>query len=129
MIFSKIDLRSTYHHIRIKKEDICKTTFNTHYRNYEFIIFPFRLNNALATFMCLMNEISDPYLEKIVPIFVYEILIYSKNVEEHHKHLQVMFQTLLDYQLYTKYSKCEFSKDHIQYLGHIITQEVIVVDT
>eukprot|EP00253_Pinus_taeda_P034845 PITA_34845 len=127
-VFSKIDLRSRYHQIRIKEEDIAKTTFRTRYGNYEFMVLPFGLTNAPTTFMCLMNSVFHKYLDKFVLIFIDDILIYSRNIQEHEEHLRLVLQTLREHQLYAKYSKCDFYKEQIQYLGHIITKEGIAVD-
>eukprot|EP00253_Pinus_taeda_P011685 PITA_11685 len=127
-IFSKIDLRSGYHQIRIKDEDIAKTAFRTRYRHYEFVVLPFGLTNAPATFMCLMNSVFHQYLDKFVLIFIDDILIYSRNMKEHEEHLRIVLQTLREHQLYGKFSKCDFYKEQIQYLGHIITKESIAVD-
>eukprot|EP00253_Pinus_taeda_P032966 PITA_32966 len=127
-VFSKIDLRSGYHQIRIKDEDIAKTTFRTRYGHYEFVVFPFGLTNAPATFMCLMNGIFHPYLDQFVLIFIDDILIYSCTIEEHHEHLRIVLQTLREHQLYAKFSKCDFFKAEIQYLGHVITKDGIAVD-
>eukprot|EP00253_Pinus_taeda_P023407 PITA_23407 len=127
-VFSKIDLRSGYHQIRIKDEDIAKTAFRTRYGHYEFVVFPFGLTNAPATFMCLMNSIFHPYLDRFVLIFIDDILIYSRTIEEHHEHLRMVLQTLREHQLYAKFSKCDFFKEEIQYLGHVITKDGIVVD-
>eukprot|EP00253_Pinus_taeda_P031671 PITA_31671 len=127
-VFSKIDLRSGYHQIRIKDEDIAKTAFRTRYGHYEFVVLPFGLTNAPATFMCLMNSIFHPYLDRFVLIFIDDILIYSCTIEEHHEHLRIVLQTLREHQLYAKFSKCDFFKEEIQYLGHVITKEGIVVD-
>eukprot|EP00253_Pinus_taeda_P003695 PITA_03695 len=127
-VFSKIDLRSGYHQIRIKEEDIAKTTFRTRYGHYKFVVLPFGLTNAPATFMCLMNNIFHRYLDQFVLIFIDDILIYSHTIEEHHEHLRVVLQTLREHQLYAKFSKCDFFKEEIQYLGHVITKDGIAVD-
>eukprot|EP00253_Pinus_taeda_P011178 PITA_11178 len=127
-VFSKIDLRSSYHQIRIKEEDIAKTTFRTRYGHYEFVVLPFGLTNAPATFMCLMNSIFHQYLDRFVLIFIDDILVYSRTVEEHQEHLRKVLQTLREHQLYAKFSKCDFFKEEIQYLGHVISKEGIAVD-
>eukprot|EP00253_Pinus_taeda_P002305 PITA_02305 len=127
-VFSKIELRSGYHQIRIKDEDIAKTTFRTRYGHYEFVVLPFGLTNAHATFMCLMNNIFHPYLDQFVLIFIDDILIYSRTIEEHYEHLRMVLQTLREHQLYAKFSKCDFFKEEIQYLGHVITKDGIAVD-
>eukprot|EP00253_Pinus_taeda_P012189 PITA_12189 len=127
-VFSKIDLRSGYNQIRIKDEDIAKTTFRTRYGHYEFVVLPFGLTNAPATFMCLMNGIFHPYLDQFVLIFIDDILIYSRTIEEHHEHLRIVLQNLREHQLYAKFSKCDFFKAEIQYLGHVITKDGIAVD-
>eukprot|EP00253_Pinus_taeda_P028202 PITA_28202 len=127
-VFSKIDLRSGYHQIRIKDEDIAKTAFRTRYGHYEFVVLPFGLTNAPATFMCLMNSVFHQFLDKFVLIFIDDILIYSRSKEEHEEHLRMVLQTLWEHQLYAKLSKCDFYKEEIQYLGHVISKEGIAVD-
>eukprot|EP00253_Pinus_taeda_P009984 PITA_09984 len=127
-VFSKIDLRSGYHQIRIKDEDIAKTSFRTRYGHYEFVVLPFGLTNSPATFMCLMNSIFHQYLDRFVLIFIDDILVYSRTIEEHQEHLRKVLQTLREHQLYAKLSKCDFFKEEIQYLGHVITKEGIAVD-
>eukprot|EP00253_Pinus_taeda_P030276 PITA_30276 len=127
-MFSKIDLRSGYHQIRIKEEDIAKAAFRTRYGHYKFVVLPFGLTNAPATFMCLMNSIFHRYLDRFVLIFINDILIYSCTMEEHHEHLRMVLQTLREHQLYAKFSKCDFFKEEIQYLGHVITKDGITVD-
>eukprot|EP00253_Pinus_taeda_P010862 PITA_10862 len=127
-VLSKIDLRSGYHQIRIKEEDIAKKAFRTRYGQDEFVVLPFGLTNAPATFMCLMNSVFHRFLEKFVLIFIDDILIYSQTRKEHEEHLRLVLQTLREHQLYAKFSKCDFFKEEIQYLGHVITKEGIVVD-
>src|SRR5882757_9879651 len=127
-VFSKIDLRSSYHQVRIKDEDIHKTTFKTRYGHYEFVVVPFGLTNAPTTFMCLMSNVFNRYLDKFVLVFLDDILIYSKNEEENEEHLRLTLQLLQEHQLYAKLSKCDFYRDRIQYLGHIISKEGISVD-
>ena len=117
-VFSKIDLRSGYHKVRIEDEDIHKIDFRTRYVNYEFVVVPFGLTNAPATFMCLMNNDFSRYLDKFVLVFLDDILVYSKNEEEHEENLILTLQLLREHRLYAKLSKCEFYKDRIQYLGH-----------
>jgi len=127
-VFSKLDLRSGYHQVRIKEEDIFKTAFRTRYGHYEFVVMPFGLTNAPTSFMCLMNSVLSKYLDKFVIVFIDDILIYSKNEQEHKEHLRIILQILREQQLYAKFSKCEFFQSKIQYLGHIISKEGISVD-
>ena len=105
--FSKIDLYSGYHQIRIKKEDTHKTEFRTRYGHYEFLVLPFGLTNAPATFMTLMNDIFREYLDEFVIVYLDDILIYSKTKEEHLKHLCLVLKTLKKHKLYAKLKKCE----------------------
>ena len=107
-VFSKIDLRLGYHQLKIKESDVPKTTFRTRYGHYEFLVMPFGLTNAPTAFMDLMNRVFHPYLDQFVIIFINDILVYSKNAEEHALHLRIVLQTLRDKQLYAKVSKCEF---------------------
>ena len=127
-VFSKIDLRSGYHQVIIKEEDTHKTTFRTRYGHYEFVVVPFGLTNALATFMCLMNSVFSKYLDKFVLVLLDGILIYSKNEEEHEEHLIMALKLVRNHKLYEKLRKCDFYKDKIHYLGHIISNEGIYVD-
>src|SRR5437868_1229306 len=127
--FTKIDLYSGYHQIRIKDEDISKTAFRTRYGHYEFCVLPFGLTNAPATFMTLMNNIFQPYLDKFVIVYLDDILIYSKTKEEHLKHVHIILETLRKHQLYAKLAKCEFIKQRVEYTGHFISEQGITVDS
>jgi hypothetical protein len=127
-VFSKIDLRSGYHQLRIKEGDIPKTAFRTRFGHYEFIVVPFGLTNAPAVFMSLMNGVFRKYLDRFVQVFLDDILIYSKNEREHEEHLRVVLSCLRENKLYGKLSKCSFFQKEIHYLGHIISGEGISVD-
>ncbi|GJX59768.1 putative reverse transcriptase domain-containing protein [Tanacetum coccineum] len=105
-VYSKIDLRSGYHQLRVREEDISKTTFRTRYGHYEFQVMPFGLTNAPAVFMDLMNRVCKPYLDKFVIVFIDDILIYSKNKKEHEEHLKAILELLKKEELYAKFSKC-----------------------
>ena len=118
-VYSKIDLRTGYHKLRVRKSDIPKTTFRTHYGHFEFIVMLFGLTNELAAFMDLMHRVFQPYLDQFVMVFVDDILIYSKSKEEHEDHLRVVLQVLRDHQLYAKFSKCEFWLTKVKFLGHV----------
>ncbi|GAU51168.1 hypothetical protein TSUD_412030 [Trifolium subterraneum] len=127
-IFSKIDLRSGYHQIRIRTSDVSKTAFRTRYGHYEFLVMPFGLTNAPAVFMDYMNRIFQPYLDKFVVIFIDDILIYSKDPQEHAEHLRIVVNILREKQLYAKFSKCEFWLSEVKFLGHVISQGGVSVD-
>ena len=107
-VYSKIDIRTGYHQLRVREADIPKTAFRTRYGHFEFIVMPFGLTNAPTTFMDLMHRVFQTYLDQFVMVFVDDILIYSKFEEEHEGHLRIVLQTLRDHQLYAKFSKCEF---------------------
>jgi hypothetical protein len=126
-IFLNIDLKSRYHHVRIKGEDIIKTTFRTRYGHYEFIVVPFGLSNAPSIFMCLMNGVFWEYLDKFVIIFLDDILVYSNSEEEHEHHLRMVLQVLRQHRLYAKLSKFLFYQKRIHCLGNIISKEGIIV--
>jgi hypothetical protein len=127
-VFSKIDLRSGYHHIKIRSSDIPKTTFPTRYGLYEYLVMSFGLTNAPACFMYLMNSVFMQELEKFIVVFIDDILIYSKNWEDHANHLHIVLQRLRDHHLYAKFSKCEFWLDTVKFLGHTISSDGISVD-
>ncbi|GJR57451.1 putative reverse transcriptase domain-containing protein [Tanacetum coccineum] len=127
-VYSKIDLRSGYHQLRVREQDIPKTAFRTRYGHYEFQVMPFGLTNAPAVFMDLMNRVCKPYLDKFVIIFIDDILIYSKNKEEHEEYLKAILELLKKEELYAKFSKCEFWIPKVQFLGHVIDCQGIHVD-
>ncbi|GJW73799.1 putative reverse transcriptase domain-containing protein [Tanacetum coccineum] len=128
-VYSKIDLRSGYHQPRVQEEDIPKTAFRTRYGHYEFQVMPFGLTNAPAVFMNLMNRVCKPFLDKFVIVFIDDILIYSKNKQEHEEHLKLILELLKKEELYTKFSKCEFWISKVQFLGHVIDKQGIHVDS
>ncbi|GJS51099.1 putative reverse transcriptase domain-containing protein [Tanacetum coccineum] len=117
-VYSKIDLRSGYHQLRVREEDISKTAFRTCYGHYEFQVMPFGLTNAPAVFMDLMNRVCKPYLDRFVIVFIDDILIYSKSRKEHEGHLKLILNLLKKEELYAKFSKCEFWLSKVQFLGH-----------
>jgi hypothetical protein len=127
-VFSKIDLSSGYHQIKIRASDIPKTAFSTRYGLYEFLVMSFGLTNAPAYFIYLMNSVFMPELDKFVVVFIDDILVYSKNEEEHVGHLHVVLQHLREHHLYAKLSKCDFWRKEIKFLGHTISQAEIAVD-
>ncbi|GJW17643.1 reverse transcriptase domain-containing protein [Tanacetum coccineum] len=127
--FSKIDLRSGYHQLRVREEDIPKTAFRTRYGHFEFTVMPFGLTNAQAIFMDLMNRVCKPYLDKFVIVFIDDILVYSKSEEEYEAHLKTILDLLKKEKLYAKFSKCEFWLQEVQFLGHVVNRDGINVDT
>ncbi|GJT36200.1 putative reverse transcriptase domain-containing protein [Tanacetum coccineum] len=127
-VYSKIDLRSGYHQLRVQEEDISKTAFRTRYGHYEFQVMPFGLTNAPAVFMDLMNRVCKPNLDKFVIVFIDDILIYSKNKQEDEKHLKIILELLKKEELYAKFSKCEFWIPKVQFIGHVIDSKGIHVD-
>ncbi|GKC56079.1 putative reverse transcriptase domain-containing protein [Tanacetum coccineum] len=127
-IYSKIDLRSGYHQIRVREQDIPKMAFQTRYGHYEFQVRPFGLTNTPAVFMDLMNRVCKPYLDKFIIVFIGDILIYSKDKKEHKEHLKAILESLKKEKLYAKFSKCEFWIPKVQFLGHVIDSKGIHVD-
>jgi hypothetical protein len=127
-LFSNIHLRSGYHELMIRERDISKTAFVSRYGLYEYTVMSFRLTNAPTYFMYLMYKIFMEYLDKFVMVFINDILVYSRSVEEHIEHLHLVLQKLQDHRLYAKLSKCEFWLKPVAYLGHIISKGGIFVD-
>jgi hypothetical protein len=127
-VFSKINLRLGYHQLRIWPSNIPKTTFITKYGLYEYTVMSYGLTNALAFFMYLMNSVFMDYLDKFIVVYIDDILIYSKNEQEHEEHLRMVLQRLQDCQLYAKLSKCEFRTSEVLFLGHIINRDRLDVD-
>lgn len=126
--FTKLDLASGYHQIRMSQDSIEKTAFKTKYGHYEFTVMPFGLTNAPATFQCVMNSILSPYLDRFVLVYLDDILIYSKTYEEHLEHLRTILQVLRDNKFYCKRSKCLFAATEVEYLGHLLTPHGVQVD-
>ena len=127
-VFSKIDLRSGYHQLRVKEADIHKTAFRTRYGHYEFLVMPFGLTNAPAAFMDLMNRVFQPFLDRFVVVFIDDILVYSETEAKHDEHLCTVLQVLREKELYAKFSKCEFWLREVTFLGHVVSAERIKVD-
>ena len=127
-VFSKIDLRSGYHQIKVREEDIPKTAFSTRYGLYEFLVMSFGLTNAPAFFMYLMNSVFMTELDVCVVVFIDDILVYSKNGEEHARHLRLVLDRLREHQLYAKFSKCQFWLKEVSFLGHILSAKGVAVD-
>ena len=127
-VYSKIDLLTGYHQLRVRDIDIPKTVFRTRYGNFEFTVMPFGLTNAPAAFMDLMHRIFQPYLDQFVVVFVDDILIYSQSEWEHEYHLRIVLQFLRDHQLYAKFSKCEFLLTEVRFLGHVVSASRVSVD-
>ena len=127
-VFSKIDLRSGYHQLKVRASDIEKTAFRTRYGHYEFLVMPFGVTNAPAAFMDLMNRVFKPFLDEFVIVFIDDILVYSKSFAEHEQHLRMVLQTLRNKRLYAKLKKCEFWLSSVTFLGHIISVDGVSVD-
>ena len=127
-VFSKIDLQSGYYLLRVKDVDVPKTAFRTRYGHYEFLVMSFGLTNAPTTFMDLMNRVFRPYVDQFVVVFIDDILVYSKDAQEHEQHLRIVLETLREKRLYAKLSKCDFWIKEVSFLGHIVSAEGIRVD-
>src|SRR6185312_10314444 len=129
VFFTKLDLRSGYHQVRMHPDDIAKTAFRTHHGHFEFLVMPFGLTNAPSTFQAQMNAVLQPFLRRCVLVFFDDILIFSKSWSEHLQHVRSVFLALRQHGLVLKRSKCSFGEQRVQYLGHVIANGVVAMDT
>jgi hypothetical protein len=127
-VFSKIDLRSGYHQLKIQEHNIPKTAFVSMYGLYEYMVMSFGLTNAFSYFMYLINKVFIEYLDKFIVVFIDDILVYSRSEEEYEERLCLALQKLREHRLYAKLSKCEFWMKQVAFLGHVISKEGISVD-
>jgi hypothetical protein len=127
--FTKLDLRSGYHQVCVHPDDVHKTAFRTHHGHFEFLVMPFGLSNALATFQALMNEVLGQFLRRFVLVFFYDILIYSASWYDHLIHVKVVLESLKDNELFAKQSKCSFGTTTVTYLVHVISVEGVAMDS
>jgi hypothetical protein len=127
-VFSKIDLRSEYHQLKIRECDIPKTAFVLRYGLYEYTVISFGLTNAPTYFMYLMNKVFMEYLNKFIVVFINDILIYSRSEEEHEKHIHLVLQKLREHKLYAKLNKCEFCMKQVAFLRHVISKGGVSMD-
>ena len=127
-VYSKIDLHTGYHQLRVRETNIPKTTFRTRYGRFEFTVMPFGLMNEPTAFMDLMHRVFQPYLDHFVVVFMDDILIYSQSEWEHEYHLRIVLQLLRDHQLYAKFNKCEFWLTEVRFLGHVVSASSVSVD-
>jgi hypothetical protein len=127
--FTKIDLRSGYHQVRMHLEDIAKTAFKMHHDHFEFLVMPFSLTNAPATFQDLMNDVLKPFLRRFILVFFDDILMFSPMWDKHLQHVRTALQQLHDHHLFAKRSKCFFGEASITYLGHNISVDGVSMDS
>jgi len=127
-VFTKLDLKSAYNLVRIKEGDEYKTAFRTRYGHYEYLVMPFGLKNAPATFQHFINDVLSDYLDDFVISYIDDILIYSNNLEEHHEHVSKVLEKLLENNLYVKLEKCEFDRPETTFLGYVISKDGLKMD-
>jgi hypothetical protein len=126
--FSKIDLLSGYHQLKVREEDIPKMAIRTRYGHFEFLVFPFGLTNAPSVIMDLMNRVFHEYLDSFVVVFINDILVYSANRAEHEEHLKIVLEKLREKKLLEKFKKCEFWLEEVAFLGHVVSKDGLAVD-
>jgi hypothetical protein len=127
-IFSKIDLLSGYHQLRVQEVDIPKTAIRTRYGHYEFLVMLFGLTNALSVFMDLMNRVFQEYLDSFGLLFIDDIMVYSTDYAKHEGHLKIVMEKLHDERLFAKFKKCEFWLEEVSFLGHVVNKNGLAVD-
>ena len=128
-VYSKIDLLTDYHQLRVREADIPKMAFRTRYGHFEFTMMPFRLTNPPTAFMDLMHRVFQLYLDQFFVAFFYDILIYFKSEKEHEGHLRIVLQVLRDHKFYAKFSKCEFWLTEVKFLRHVVLASGVSVDS